>query len=161
MAKKEQGGWDDPENEVQSNWMKFNIPLEDKIHGTLIAKRQVASQMQGKEGQKQWQYDIKTDEATVYHKLDEAMKLVDEPIHISPGEVYSVGGTVVIDRQMQNIKIGQIVGLKFIEEVPAKIKGHHPAKIVKVYAPKGEDGSPLMDDEFLQQRAVDEYDATA
>lgn len=146
MSKKENESWDSPENEVQSNWMKFNVPMEDKIFGVLLSKEQVTSQMQGREGQKVWRYDIKATERTSFHKLDENLKLVEEAIVIEPGDIYSVGGTAVIDRQMKNIRIGQMIGLKFIEEVPAKVKGHHPAKIVKVFAPKNPDGSPLMDD---------------
>lgn len=157
-AKEETGGWDSPENEVQSNWMKFNVPLEDKIHGTLVAKRVQKSSMAGREGEKQNVYDIKADEATTYHKLDEMKKLIDEPITINPGDIYSVGGTSVIDRQMQNIKVGQVIGMKFIEETPAKTKGYNPAKVIKVYVPKDENGQPLMDEEFLAQNAVDQFE---
>ena len=144
--------WDNESNAVKSNWMKFNVPLEDKIFGTLIAKRKVKSNLPGKEGEMTNVYEIKASEATVYHMLDETKKLVEEPIQINPGDIYSVSGTAVIDRQMQNIRIGQVIGLKFIEEKPSKTKGFAPAKVVKVYAPKNDDGSPKMDEEFLAER---------
>ncbi len=86
-------GWDSEENEVQSNWMKFNVPLEDKIHGTLIGKRQMNSTMAGKENQKVNVYEVKADEASEYHVLDDKKKLIDEPRQIKPGEIYSIGGT--------------------------------------------------------------------
>lgn len=153
MTKKETAaGWDSEENEIRSNWVKFNIPLEDKIHGTLIAKRKMKSTIKGKEGEMVNIYEIQADEETSYHVLDDKKKVVDEPVKVAIGGIYSVGGTNVIDRQMQNIKIGQIIGLKFIEEVASKTKGFAPAKIVKVYAPKDENGNPLMDEKFLAER---------
>lgn len=155
MAKEK--GWDAPENEVQSNWMKFNVPLEDKIHGTLIAKRQMKSTIPGKEGQIVNVYEIKADEESSYHTLDDKKKLVEEAKKIRPGEIFSVSGTAVIDRQMQNIKVGQVIGLKFIEEKASKTKGFAAAKIVKVYAPNGEDGQPQMDQPFLEQQKLDNF----
>mgnify|MGYP003394532847 CR=1 FL=1 len=159
MAKKTES-WDSDENVVASNWVKFNVPLEDKIMGTLVSKKQIVSTLPDANGKKVWVYELKGDEGS-YHTLDEKKKVVEPAVDVGAGSFYSVGGTKVIDQGMQNILIGQKVGLKFIEEVASKTKGFAPAKIVKVYAPKGEDGSPLMDDEFLQQRAVEEYDATA
>ncbi len=156
MAKK--GGWDSPENEVQSNWMKFNVPLEDKIFGTLIAKRQIKSTMPGKEGEMVNVYEVKASENTSFHVLDEKKKVVEGAVEINIGDVYSVGGTKVIDNQMRNIKLGQAIGLKFIEEQPSKTKGFAPAKIVKVFAPKNDEGGPLMDDAWLaENQTVDEF----
>ncbi len=146
MAEK---GWDNEANEVQSNWMKFNKPMEDKIHGTLIGKRRMKSQMANKEGEMQNVYDMKADEPSVYHNLDEKKKLIEEAQPIKPGDIFAIGGTTVLDRQMQNIKVGQIIGIKYIEETPSKTKGYNPAKVIKVYVVKGEDGEPLMDTEFL------------
>lgn len=156
MAKNKEGGWDSEENVVQSNWVKFNVPLEDKVFGTLIGKRQMKSSMAGKEGQLVNVYELKADEGS-YHVLDDAKKVVAEPVVVEPGSFLSVGGTAVIDRQMQNIQIGQKVGLKFIEEKPSKTKGFAPAKIVKVYAPKNEDGSPVVDTEFMSKQEVEQF----
>ncbi len=156
MAKPKQSGWDSDENEVQSNWVKFNIPLEDKIFGTLIGKRTMKSTMQGKEGQEVNVYEMKADEG-LYHVLDDKKRVVDEPVIVEPGSFLSIGGTAVIDRQMQNIRVGQKIGLKFIEERASKTKGFAPAKIVKVYAPKNEDGSAKMDEEFLEQQKLDNF----
>jgi hypothetical protein len=156
MAKSKERDWDDPENEVQSNWIKWNVPMEDKILGTLIAKRQIKSTIPGKEGEMTNVYEIKAQKG-VFHKLDEKKKVVEEPITINENEIWSVGGTAVIDRQMQNIQKGQIIGLKFIEEKPSKTKGFAPAKIVKVYTPKDEaTGEYLTDTEWLEKNKEDE-----
>ena len=155
---KQTNSWDSPENEVQSNWMKFNVPLEDKIFGTLIAKRQVKSTMPGKEGELVNVYELKASEETSFHVLDEKKKVVDEPVIVNVGDVYSIGGTKVIDNQMRNIKVGQVIGFKFIEEQPSKTKGFAPAKIVRVFAPKNDDGSYKMDEQFLAEQGQSEME---
>ena len=153
MSKK---GWDDDSNAVASNWMKFNVPLEDKVFGTLIEKRTMKSTLPGAEGKVVNVYEMKVDEAS-FHTLDEKKRVVEEPIVLSSGDFISVGGTAVIDRQMQNIRVGQKIGLKYIEEKPSKTKGFAPAKIVKVFAPKNEDGTPQMDEDFIHQQTVEKF----
>lgn len=143
------------ENEVQSNWVKFNVPLEDKITGTLIAIREMKSTLPGKEGEMVKIYELKADSGS-FHKLDEKKKVIEEPVVVEAGSIWSIDGKPIIDRQMRNIKIGQKIGLKFIEEVPAKKKGFSPAKTIRVYTPKNDDGSYKMDEEFLAERNGDD-----
>lgn len=138
------------ENEVQSNWLKWNVVGEDKVMGTLTAKRSMKSSIPGKEGEMVNIYDIKADYGS-FHIADDNKVVIPEPITIEQNEMYSVGGTKVIDRQMTNIKIGQKVGFKYTESVPSKTKGFAPAKIIKVFTPKNDDGSYKMDDEWLAQ----------
>ncbi len=58
---------------------------------------------------------------------------------------------------MTNMKVGQKIGLKFIESKPSKTKGFAPAKIVKVFAPKNEDGDYQMDTDFIAQQTVEKF----
>src|SRR3990167_5830813 len=115
MAKAKKQDWDSPENEIPSNCMKFNVSAADdaescdKIFGTLVSKRQIKSTIQGKEGEMVNVYEIKASKETFFHVLDEKKKLVEEAIVINPGDVYSVGGTKVIDNQMRNVKVGQMI----------------------------------------------------
>jgi hypothetical protein len=153
MAKKA-GNWDDEGNEVASNWVKFNVPMEDKILGTLITKRQMKSTLQGKEGELVWVYEVKADLGS-FHELDESKVVVPTPITINADEIWSVGGKNSIDVQMRNIRIGQKVGFKFIDTQPSKTKGFAPAKNIRVYAPKNDEGTPEMDTEWLEANAVD------
>ena len=141
----------DSANEVQSNWLKWNVVGEDKFVGTLIAKRSMKSSIPGKEGEMVNVYDFKVSYG-LFHVTDDDKKVVPEPVTIEDGEIYSVGGTKIIDRQMTNIKIGQIIGLKYTETVPSKTKGFAPAKIIKVFLQKNDDGSLKMDEEFLAER---------
>lgn len=156
MTKKEQG-WDTESNEVQSNWVKFNVPMEDKIKGTLIAKRTMKSTMQGREGEIVNVYDLKADEGS-FHALNDVKKVIETPIVIETGSFWSVGGKAGLDAQMRNIKVGQKVGFKFIDERPAKTKGFAPAKNIRVYAIKGEDGQPELDTEWLATQSIETYE---
>ena len=164
MAKTKRQDWDSPENEIPSNWMKFNVSAADdaescdKIFGTLVSKRQIKSTMQGKEGELVNVYEIRATKETSFHVLDEKKNLVEGAIAINVGDVYSVGGTKVIDNQMRNVKVGQMIGLKFIEEQPSKTKGFAPAKIVRVFAPKNDDGTVQMDEEFLREQGAGELE---
>ena len=166
MTKKQRSedNWDDESNAVPSLWVKFNVSAADdaescdKIFGTLVSKRQIKSTMQGKEGEMVNVYEIKATKETSFHVLDEKKKLVEDAIVINPGDVYSVGGTKVIDNQMRNVKVGQQIGLKFVEEQPSKTKGFAPAKIVRVFAPKNNDGTVQMDEEWLAEQGQSELD---
>ena len=157
MTTKKSNAWDDDSNVVTSNWVKFNVPLEDKIFGTLISKRQMKSTIPGKEGELVWVYEMKADSGS-FHEVDDKKVVVPEAITVNADEVWSVGGKTGIDTQMRNIKLGQKIGFKFIDEKPSKTKGFAPAKNIRVYAPKGEDNLPLMDQDFLAQQEVDNFD---
>lgn len=140
----------DASNEVPSNWVKFNVPAEDKIFGTLMATREMKSTIPGKEGEIVKIYELKADFGS-FHEADEKKNVIEPAIEIEKDSIWSIGGKASIDRQMQNIKIGQKIGFKFMDEQPSKTKGFAPAKNIKVYAPKGPDGKAQMDEEFLAE----------
>lgn len=148
--------WDNEDNEVTSNWVKFNVPMEDKIFGTLIAKREMKSSIPGKENEIVAVYDLKADMGT-FHEADEKKVVIPEAVTINAGDIWTVGGKAGIDAQMRNIKVGQKIGFKFIDEKPSKTKGFAPAKNIRVYAPKNDDGTPQMDDEFLAAQEVKNF----
>ena len=151
-----QTSWDSDDNAVQSNWVKFNVPMQDKIFGTLIAKRTIKSAIAGKEGEDVNVYELKAESGS-FHEVDDKKKVIETPITINAGEIWSIGGKAGIDAQMRNIKIGQKIGFKFIDEKASKTKGFAPAKNIKVFAPKGEDGQPLMDEEVLMEQDVKNF----
>lgn len=141
----------DEANIVSSNWIKFNVIEEDKVMGTLTAVRTMKSSIPGHENEMVKVYDLKVDYGS-FHVQDDNKVVVPEPIVINEGEIYSIGGKDSIDRQMTNVKIGQKVGFKFVEQVPSKTKGFAPAKIIRVFTPKNDDGSYKMDEAFLEER---------
>lgn len=141
------------ENEVPSNWVKFNVPQEDKIFGTLISVRDIQSTIAGKEGEMTKVYEIKADYGS-FHDLDDRKKVIETPITVEPGSVWNIGGRAIIDKQMRNIKVGQKIGIKYMEEVAAKTKGYNPAKIIKVFTPKNDDGTYKMDLEVVANEGL-------
>ena len=142
-------------NEVPSNWVKWNVEGEDKIMGTLVRKWLVENPY--KNGEKTENYEIKADYGS-FHNLDEKKRLIETPVVINEGEFWSVGGKDSIAKQMANIKIGQKVGFKFVAEMESKTKGYANAKVIKVYAPKNDDGTFKMDDEWLEENGADKID---
>ena len=140
----------DESNEVSSSFIKWGQE-GDYILGTLIASRQVPSTLSDKKGELQWIYEIKVDRGE-YHDIDDKKRVAAEATELEAGSTVSVGGRKTIDGRMRQIKLGQKVGLKFIEELPAKTKGYSNTKLIKVYAPKGADGEPQMDEEFLAEK---------
>jgi hypothetical protein len=151
-----QAAWDDESNEAQSNFVSWGKP-GDFIYGTLIGIRQVKSTLADKAGQMQPIYDFKVMECE-YHLLDEKKNPVDESTVCEENDLISVGGRSSIDSRMARAKIGQIVGLKFIEEIPNKKKGYNATKSIRVYFPKNQDGTVQMDEKFLESQA-DELDS--
>lgn len=133
-------------NEVPSNWIKWNVEGEDKILGTLIRKYKSANTLKG--GEMVENYEIKADYGS-FHELDAKKKLIAEPITIKEGEIWSVGGKESIEKQMNNIKVGQKIGFKFVALMEAKTPGYNPAKVIKVYTPKNDDGTVKVDQEWL------------
>jgi hypothetical protein len=134
------------ENEVKSNWVKFS-KIEDKVLGTLT--RITESESQFNPGEKVKNYEIKADYGS-FHTIDDMKKVVEPAVELVPGEFWMIGGKASIERQMANIKIGQKVGFKFVDEKPSKTKGFAPSKLIKVFTPKNDDGSYKMDEEFLK-----------
>lgn len=141
--------WDSDDNAVTSNWIKWNVPMEDKVFGTLISKRQIKSAIVGKENEMVNVYELKADTGS-FHEVDDKKKLIETPITINAGEIWSIGGKAGIDAQMRNIKVGQKVGFKYTDEQPNKIKGYAPSKSIKIFAPKNDDGTPQMDMEWVE-----------
>ncbi len=138
------------DNAVKSSWMKWGKP-ENRIQGTLISKERRENEYNGKK-EMQTIYEIKAlsgefndliqDENGNYTPVEEVTALV-------AGDIWNVGGKAAIDTQMRNVKIGQIVALKFMESVPAKKKGNYPTKVIKVYT------EGKMDEEFLTGMKAD------
>jgi hypothetical protein len=111
----------DPSNKVKGNWMAWKN-VGDKIEGTLINKRVVNNQLQGKE---QIVYELK----------------------LANGEIWNVGGKPGIDVQMRYIKLGQVVGFEFVQEKAPSKPGLNATKIIQVYA-----NSSVVDKDWLAQQ---------
>jgi len=154
MAKEK--SWDAPENEATNSFVSWG-KVGDYVLGTLTGRKQVASTLPDKKGEMQTIYEVKVKECS-YHLLDDKKQPIDPPEQPDAGDMISVGGRKTIDSRMARVKLGQVVGLKFVEEVPAKTKGYNATKVIKVFTPKDESGEFLMDAEWLaEQEASKEF----
>lgn len=98
------------ENKVKNNFFKF-AKVGDEVEGTLVGKRQVPNQL-SKTGELQWIYELLTDGE----------------------ELWNVGSKSAVDVQMRHVKLGQIVGFRYIEERQATRPGMSNTKIIQVFA---------------------------
>jgi hypothetical protein len=114
------------EDKVSSNFWKLKN-VGDSIQGTLTRKYKKDNPLDGKE---QWIYELKTE----------------------GGEFWNVGGKPGIDAQMFNIKLGQIVEFRYIEERPSKKVGKDPAKIVQVFSNRN-----AVDKEWLEEHEAENH----
>ena len=142
--------WDDETNEASNSFVSWG-EVGDFILGTLTAVREVASTLPDRAGEMQKIYEFKVAECR-YHLLNEKKNPIEPPEEPSEGEIISVGGRKTIDSRMQRAKIGQVVGLKFVEELPAKTKGYNATKLIRVYFPKGVTGEIEMDEAWLAEQ---------
>jgi len=136
----------DEENEIKASWVKWG-KVGNKIFGTLISVREMESQLPGKKGEIVKIYEILADGGE-FNDIDEDKKPVKEVTTIDPGTTWLVGGGVGLDNALRNVKIGQILGIKFTEEKPAKQKGFNPLKVKKVFS------EGKMNEAWLEEQKV-------
>jgi len=142
---KTQDEWSEVKN---SFWKKGKIG--DFIIGTLIAVREIRSQLPGRENEQVKLYEVKADDGE-FHDLDDKNQPIEPAVKINGEEVWNVGGGSKehpsgIDTQFRNIKLGQKVKIQFVDEKPPKKKGFNALKIVKVYT------NGKMDDVWLKEQ---------
>jgi hypothetical protein len=145
--------WDDEENEVESNFISFGQE-GDYIYGALLAPRREVPNKLSDKGATQFLYEVKVHDCE-YHKLDKKKKVIDEPVEPEEGETIIIGGKAGFDHKLARLKVGQLFGIKFVEELEPKISGHNPTKVFKVFLPKDNDGEFMMDDEVLEGAKAD------
>lgn len=135
-------------NEVPSNWIKWG-KVGDFIQGTFMS----VEERDGKD------YEGRPTRSKVYefkvmsghfHEMDPKKNPIEPGIEISAGELYFVGGKKGIDAQMRNAKVGEIIGIKFTEEIQGADKMKAPFKMIKVYNPH------QMDPDFLGMNEAQE-----
>jgi len=86
-----------------------------------------------------------------FHKLTKKVA-AGEPTIINKGEAWSVWGRNDIFNSMLNsLKVGQVVKISFTETASTKMG---EAKIIKIYAPKNNDGSVVLNQEWIDQQSV-------
>jgi len=138
-----------------------NFGAETEVSGNTVDWGKVSDFMVGTFVKARHNVDTQFGENSIYefycekgsfHKV--VNKVVSEtPTVINKGESWSVWGrNDMFNGQMNSFRPGQVVKLTFTEERPSQ-KGN-PAKIVKIYAPKENDGSVVMNKEWLEAQSV-------
>lgn len=130
----------DDANEMKSSFFVKGKP-GDNIKGTVVGVSQNINKMNGKDSHT---WEIKASGGS-FHKLDENKAPVKEVTEIKDGEYWSISADFnsALDKQMKNIKIGQIIGIKFTETLKPTVAGHSPTKVMKVYTSGDMDKSVL------------------
>lgn len=103
----------------------------DWIYGTYLGSRQIPSKQPGKENEMITVYDIKG-HAGEFHKLDNFKQIVEEPIKVEEGSLWSVYGKKDINERMAEIPVGHFVAFKFLKLIPSKKAGFNPMKDIDV-----------------------------
>lgn len=152
MPKVASKNWDDPANEAQNSFVSWGS-VGDFILGTLVGVKEVKSTLPDRAGQMQKVYTVKVKEA-LYHLLDEKKNVVEPAEEPAEGDVVSVGGRSTIDSRMARVKLGQVFGLKYVEDQASKTKGYNPTKVIKVFTPKDASGEYEMDAEWLKEQEL-------
>jgi hypothetical protein len=134
-----------PESEVSSNTVDWG-KVGNFIVATFVKARHGIETQYGENSI----YEFFAEKGS-FHKLTDKVA-AEKPTTINKGESWSVWGrNDLFNGQMNSLKPGQVVKLIFVEET----KGQgNPAKIIKIYAPKNNDGSIVLNQEWLDAQGV-------
>ena len=116
----------------------------DYVQGTFVRARHNIKTQFGENSI----YELEADKGS-FHKLTKKVP-ADVPTAINKGEIWSIWGrNDLFDGQMNSLRPGQVVKIVFAEEKSSTMG--NDAKIIKIYAPKNNDGTPIMNQEFLER----------
>ena len=145
------------DNQVKSNWIKWG-KIGDKAWGTLISVRDRKSDFEGKGMVKNYELKIDGGSFHYFEKVNGRIETEEQATILEAGSFWNFSGNEGLEAGMKNIKLGQKVALKFMEEIPSKKKGYSPAKIVRVYALKDSAGKIVMDEEWLKEEEANKFE---
>jgi hypothetical protein len=118
------------QNEVKTSAIKFG-KIGDWFKGTLVGNdRQVPNKLSAeKEMQTIYEFKIHGGE---FHNIVNNVPVADTTV-LKEGDFWSYFAKPAIQAQMRNAKLGQIVGMRFVEERPNSTAGLNATKVIKVY----------------------------
>ena len=133
------------ETEMSSNTIDWGR-VGDFLTGTFVkARHNVETQF----GQNSI-YDFVAEKGS-FHKLTKK-KPADQPTEVNKGDSVSIWGrNDVLNGQLNSLKPGQVVKVSFVEERDTQMG---TAKIIKIYAPRDNEGKVLMNQEWLDAQGV-------
>ena len=108
----------------------------DWFKGTITDNtRQIENKLSAKH-EMQTIYEFKMKGGSYHNIVEETpgkYVAVAEPTAIVKDDFMSYFAKGAVQAQLKNAKIGQVVGLRFVEERAPSPPGHNPTKIIKVY----------------------------
>lgn len=132
--------------EMSSNTIDWG-KVGDSIVGTFVRARHGVETQYGENSI----YELLAEKGS-FHKITNKVP-ADKPTVINKGESWSVWGRGdIFDGQMNSLRPGQVVKLTFTESMKSKMG--NDAKIIKIFAPKNNDGTVVMNQEWLDTQSV-------
>ena len=129
------------EAELKAQTVEWGV-VGDTITGTFIKARHAVETQYGPNSI----YEILAEKGQ-FHKLEKKVP-VKEATVINKGETWSVWGrNEIFNGILNSLRPGQVVKLTFSEEMDTKMG---QAKIVKIHAPRDNEGKPMMNEEYLE-----------
>ena len=129
------------EAELKAQTVEWGV-IGDYILGTFVKARHAVETQYGPNSI----YEILAEKGS-FHKLVKKVP-VDQATTINKGETWSVWGrSEVFNGILNGLRPGQVVKLTFSEEMDTKMG---QAKIVKIYAPRSNEGKPVMNEAYLE-----------
>lgn len=93
-------------------------------------------------------YDILVERGE-FHKINKDKSVQSTPTILKKGDIWSTWGrNDIFDGQMNSLKPGQIIKIVFESSKPSTLG--NDAKIVKIFAPKDNEGNPKMNAAYVQ-----------
>lgn len=133
------------ESEMSSLTVDWGLP-GDYILGTFVRARHGVETQFGANSI----YEILAEKGQ-FHKLTKK-KAADNATIINKGETWAVWGrNDIFCGQMNSLRPGQVVKIAFTDVTETKMG---EAKIVKIFAPKTNEGKPTMNQEWLDGQGV-------
>ena len=129
------------EAELKAQTVEWGV-IGDYILGTFVKARHAVETQYGPNSI----YEILAEKGS-FHKLVKKVP-VDQATTINKGETWSVWGrNEVFNGILNGLRPGQVVKLFFAETADTKMG---EAKIVKVFAPRDNEGKPVMNEAYLE-----------
>ncbi len=114
----------DKENIPESSWFKFD-KIGKKCGGVVVS---ISEKPERNGMPAQRVFGLKQKDGTVMN------------VGLKSSSDYLMGRT-------NGVKLGDILGVEYVKDIPPKTKGHHPAKSIEVYVKKAV-AAPAVDDGF-------------
>lgn len=118
-------------NEVKTSTIKWG-KVGNWFKGTLTDNTRQQQNQLSKDKEMQAVYEFKIAGGS-FNGINPDKSISPDPTVLEAGSFWTVYGKGAVQGQMRNAKLGQIVGMRFVEEKASKQPGFNPTKVIKVF----------------------------